>query len=137
MKKCLIVCSEPFFWEEHIAVIQAAGFECIVCHSGEEAYESLQKNNFDFAMVSNTLFGVLPAEGEFSQRGTDSSHDFHAVGTKYIAPMMEKFKIPFVLLGTARRPSKNGFPHCLWADHVSELSLAGTEEILRNLPTKR
>jgi len=135
MKKCLIVCSEPFYWDEHIAVIKEAGFECTICLSGDEAYKSLQKNNFDFAMVSNTLDGLLPAEGEFSQRGIH--HDFHSVGTKYIAPMMEKFKVPFVLLGTARRPSKNGFPHCLWADHVSSLSLAETKEIIKKLPTKR
>lgn len=136
MKKCLIVCSEPFFWDEYLNILTENGFKFEICLSAEKTAEALKRESFDFAMVSNCLEGMLPSKGEFAQPKIGDKHDFYSVGETYVVPMLEKYKIPFVLLCTARQPSGKKYLHCLYAGDVFNFDLFHLNKILKTLAYK-
>lgn len=131
MKKCLIVTSEPFFWDEYFNILAENYFEFNICLSAEKAAETLANESFDLAIVSNFLEGKLPSEGEFIQPKINEEHDFYSVGETYVVPMIEKYKIPFVLLCTARPPTGKKYSHCLYAGDMLGFTLFDLKKILK------
>jgi len=122
-RKCLMVTSEPYFWDEYKEMLEDNGVVVKIAISIAEVPKLLAKENYNFAVVNNTMFGQVPNVGKY---------DFWTAGSLFTSKYLEKRKIPYIIISTVDDgPSWAKLPNCLWRGFSIDILPSEMEAILK------
>ena len=83
-KKCLIVTSEQYVWQAYKHLLKDAELEFTLAKSIIEVSELLEKESYDFGILSNSMLCSTP--------NNDYGVNPFTAGSVYVSPYFEKKK---------------------------------------------